>query len=229
LALILNIDTATDLASVCLSENDKCLALLDNANQKEHASFVHVAVEQLLQQTGKSINQLDAIAVTAGPGSYTGLRVGLATAKGFCYALTKPLITASTLKVMAAAAVRQYQGQITEVLFCPMLDARRMEVFTGLFDQELNEMIPETSMILDENTFNILMGKHQIVFFGNGSNKFQLIMNTSNALFIDVQHSAAHLATLSWQAFQRNEFIGIAYAEPSYLKEFYTTAGKSKY
>jgi tRNA threonylcarbamoyladenosine biosynthesis protein TsaB len=228
-ALILNIDTATEIASACLCREDTCLASLENPNQKEHASFVHMAIQELLQQTGYSLQQLDAIAVTAGPGSYTGLRVGLATAKGLCYSLNKPLVTASTLKVMAVAALQQVQEVDEETLLCPMIDARRMEVFSVLYNRELEEVMPATSLILDEASFDRYLTNKKIIFFGSGSTKYQPLIKHTNALFAPVRHSASHLGTLAWQAFQKSEFVGIAYAEPMYLKEFYSTAAKSKY
>src|SRR5882762_5440642 len=145
MALILNIDTATELASVSLSKEGQSLALLQNKDQKDHASWLHPAIEKMMQETGFRMQELDAVAVTAGPGSYTGLRVGMAAAKGFCYALNIPLITESTLKVMAFAAREQTEP---EGLYCPMIDARRMEVFTALYSTDLVEIIPATAMVI---------------------------------------------------------------------------------
>lgn len=125
MAILLNIDTATPYASVCISNGTEVLAFADNANQKEHAAFLHAAVQSLLMESGLTVNDLDGVAVTSGPGSYTGLRVGMSAAKGFCYALKIPMITVDTLKVMAAAAIKHVVVQEeAEVLYCPMIDAR---------------------------------------------------------------------------------------------------------
>ncbi|MEP7258055.1 MAG: tRNA (adenosine(37)-N6)-threonylcarbamoyltransferase complex dimerization subunit type 1 TsaB, partial [Flavitalea sp.] len=141
MALIIAIDTAVDTAGVCLSADSQALGFLENERQKDHASWIHTAIRTLMNEAGFSMSKLNAVAVTAGPGSYTGLRVGMATAKGLCYALNIPLITENTLKVMAYAVKQEYQQTLTEnevpVLFCPMIDARRIEVFTALFNDKL--------------------------------------------------------------------------------------------
>src|SRR5665647_1745116 len=147
MALILNIDTATESAIISISEKDKIIDSVTNSNQKDHASFLQPAIKNLLQKADLSINKLNAIAVTAGPGSYTGLRVGMASAKGLCYALKIPLITINTLEVMALSSLKQIHDP--SALYCPMIDARRMEVFTAVYDHHLTEIIKPCSMILD--------------------------------------------------------------------------------
>jgi tRNA threonylcarbamoyladenosine biosynthesis protein TsaB len=134
MALILNIDTATETGGICIAEEGKTLAMAVNPEQKDHASWLHPAVEKIMRDAGCGMKDLQAVAVTAGPGSYTGLRVGMAAAKGFCYALGIPLITENTLKVMALAAKEQAPG---DGLLCPMIDARRMEVFTAVYQNDL--------------------------------------------------------------------------------------------
>src|ERR1700738_4487907 len=151
MALILNMDTATETASISLSKGGISLALSENKEQKEHAAWLHSAVEKMMQETGYRMRDLQAVAVTAGPGSYTGLRVGMAAAKGFCYALDIPLITENTLKVMAFAAREQTSDA---GLLCPMIDARRMEVFTAIFQRDLKELMPTTAMVIDGNSFS---------------------------------------------------------------------------
>ena len=136
MSLILNIDTALETAFVCLSNGNEVLQSSVNETQKDHATWLHTAITNLLQKTGHSVNELEAVAVSIGPGSYTGLRVGLASAKGFCYALNIPLIAISTLKIIALAASNEVQGA---TIICPMIDARRMEVFTLLYDIDLME------------------------------------------------------------------------------------------
>src|SRR6186713_64350 len=146
MALILNIDTATEQGGICLAKEGKPLALATNKEPKDHAGWLHPAIEKLMRETGHRMKDLQAVAITAGPGSYTGLRVGMAAAKGFCYALDIPLITESTLKVMAFAA--REQSSPTGLL-CPMIDARRMEVFTALYSTDLVEIMPATAMVIE--------------------------------------------------------------------------------
>ena len=148
MALILHIDTAVQTASVCLAKDEKTVGAVTNPHEKESASWLHTAIQSLLQANSYTLKQLDAIAVSKGPGSYTGLRVGMAAAKGLCYALSKPLITIDTLQMMAAAAHHS-----SAQLLCPMIDARRMEIFAALYDSSLAEVIPSVNMILEETSF----------------------------------------------------------------------------
>jgi tRNA threonylcarbamoyladenosine biosynthesis protein TsaB len=230
LALLLNIDTSTDIASVCFSDHQHSLGILENPHQKEHASFVHVAIEQLTKSTGKSLQEIDAIAVANGPGSYTGLRVGLATAKGLCYALGKPLITISTLQMMTIAAIQFADEQeLNTDLFCPMIDARRMEVFTAMYNRNLQEVLSPSAMVLDSSSYDKWMTNNKVLFFGSGSSKFQPVLQSSNGVFKEVSFNASHLATLASEAFEKNEFADVAYAQPDYLKEFFTPIPLTKY
>jgi tRNA threonylcarbamoyladenosine biosynthesis protein TsaB len=220
LALILNIDTATEVASVCISRDGNILSLLTNNQQKEHASFIHVAIQNAANEANIRLQDLEAVAVTNGPGSYTGLRVGLATAKGLCYALKLPLITASTLRVMASAALHH---KIEEgALLCPMIDARRMEVFTAVYDQSLHELMKEQPLVVDATNFDIYLTNKKVLFFGSGSTKIQAVIMHKNALFNAIEFNASHLVSLAEQAFTKAAFEDVAYAEPRYLKEFYT-------
>lgn len=221
-SFILNIDTAVQSASVCLAENERVVALSVNPSQKDQASWLHIAIKNLLAEQNITIQQLEAIAVSAGPGSYTGLRVGMATAKGLCYALNIPLITINTLKMMAKAA----QGVEAELL-CPMIDARRMEVFAALFDQNLKEILASTNIILDETSFKELMNKHVVCFFGNGSTKFQPIAQSPNAVFVDLEANAEHMVALSYQQFRSGTFADLAYTEPNYGKDFHSSVKQS--
>jgi len=241
LPLILNIDTATEHASVCISENEKLLYIQKSFEQKDHASFIQPAIKKLFENIHRQVSAIDAVAVTAGPGSYTGLRVGLATAKGLCYALNKPLILLSTLEVMAQASVDEQSNivarsqqpgidnnelQIVNSLFCPMIDARRMEVFTALYDRALQPVVKPAAVILEEDSFKEHLDKQQIIFSGSGSEKFKKIIRHPNAIFLEVQHSAQHMITLSVKFFSHKQFADIAYSEPFYLKEFFTPANK---
>ncbi len=226
MSLILNIDTATADASICLARDSEVLMAMQNDDQKEHAKWLQQAILMLLSDTGLKLQDIEAVAVTAGPGSYTGLRVGMATAKGLCYALGLPLITESTLRVMACAAIQQLSFKpVTEdpSLFCAMIDARRMEVFTAMYNTELEEVEPAMALMIDENAFSKLLKSHRIVFFGDGSHKWKHLCNHPNAGFIDsVKPSSNSLAMLAASHFQHKRFNDIAYAEPVYIKEFYS-------
>lgn len=226
MSYLLNIDTATEQASVCLSKDDQVLAQLMNPDQKNHAAFLQPAIEQLVQQTGIALQQLDAVAVTGGPGSYTGLRVGLASAKGICYTLNKPLIIINTLEVMAWAAIEKEKD--TTQLYCPMIDARRMEVFTAVYQHDLSERMAPQALILDDLSFHELLEKHQIFFTGSGSEKLKGILSHRHARFQIVGHNAGHLAQRALKAFADQSFADLAYSEPLYLKAFHDNSGKTK-
>ncbi|HEY4062520.1 MAG TPA: tRNA (adenosine(37)-N6)-threonylcarbamoyltransferase complex dimerization subunit type 1 TsaB [Puia sp.] len=223
MALILNIDTSTEKAGICLASEGRMLAMKRNDTQKDHASWLHPAVQQLLQETGHRLQDLQAVAVTAGPGSYTGLRVGMAAAKGFCYALDIPLITENTLKMMASAARDQYPGA---PLFCPMIDARRMEVFTTVYQNDLVEIMPTVAMVIDENSFAEILAKTTLSFFGSGSDKCKPIIMAPTAAFIEVDYHVGYLGILSFLRYLHHEFTGVAYSEPAYTKDFYTHTKK---
>ncbi len=223
MALLLNIDTAAKKAGVCLSLDGKMLAMLENVEQKEHASWLHVAVQELMTTTGSRLHDLQAVAVTAGPGSYTGLRVGMAAAKGFCYALGIPLITEDTLRVMAFAASKQLPQ---EGLLCPMIDARRMEVFTALYSHDMKQLLPASAMVIDENSFSDWLSEHKVSFFGEGSDKCKPLITASSARFVAVEYDVGFLGILSFLRYLQGEFTGLAYSEPAYTKEFYTHTKK---
>jgi tRNA threonylcarbamoyladenosine biosynthesis protein TsaB len=218
MAFILNIDTSLDTSSVCLARDNNILFIDKNQDQKDHASWLHPAIQRSFENTG-DIKTLDAVAVTIGPGSYTGLRVGLATAKGICFALGKPLITCNTLFNMALS-VREIETD----LLCPMIDARRMEVFAAVYTSaNLEEIQKPVPMILNENSFKQHLKGQTITFFGNGSNKFKAICDSNNAVFRDVKTDASSMITYSEKQFSNKIFADLAYVEPDYLKEFNTT------
>jgi tRNA threonylcarbamoyladenosine biosynthesis protein TsaB len=239
--LILNIDTATEFASICLSKGNNILCFKENKEQKNHASFLQPAIQQIMLEAGYTLNKVDAIAITNGPGSYTGLRVGLASAKGLCFALNKPLVTLNTLQVIANSVIRNWELGISKdevalsskfqipnskFQICPMIDARRMEVFTALYDNKLNEVLTTQAMILDEHSFKNQLEEYNIIFCGNGAAKFQSLINNSNAQFNTVQYSAKDMVQLSLDKFNNKSFADIAYSSPIYGKEFYTTTPK---
>jgi len=222
LALILNIDTATEIASVCVSQGSNSLAFRENQHQREHASFVHAAIAGILSEAGLTLQEMDAFAVTSGPGSYTGLRVGMATAKGFCYAFSKPLIAVNTLEVMAKAALEAIETEEIDLL-CPMIDARRMEVFTALYDRDLKNLLPPQPCILEEKSFDSYLVKSKLMFFGSGSSKFKTLKTGENIVFKNIEYNAKNLAGLANKAFQQKKFADISYSQPEYFKDFQST------
>jgi tRNA threonylcarbamoyladenosine biosynthesis protein TsaB len=220
MGLLLNIDTALETASVCLAKDSELLELSTNENQKDHAAWLHTAIADVIKKAGYTINELQAVAISIGPGSYTGLRVGLAAAKGFCYALNIPLIAISTLKMIALAI--KNSGIPDENIICPMIDARRMEVFTALYDIDLIEKKAAQAMIVDENSFSAMLSTNRIVFGGSGSKKLQEIIVSPNASFNHTIANASHLVQLSYNCFRNKEFASLAYTDPLYIKEFYS-------
>ena len=223
MALILNIDTAMAKASICLAKDGNTLALAGNGEQKEHAAWLHPAIEQMMRENGYHLRDLHAVAVIAGPGSYTGLRVGMAAAKGFCFALGIPLIAEDTLRTMAFAA----QEQLPDAdLLCPMIDARRMEVFTAIYGNDLTIVLPSTAMVIDGDSFSSYLNEHQVSFFGDGSDKCKPIISSPHAVFTAVNYHAGYLGILSFYRYLRKEFTEVAYSEPAYTKEFHTHTRK---
>ena len=186
MALILNIDTAVEAASVCLAKDEKVLSIAKSESQKDHSLWLHVTIKEIFEKNNLELSSVDAVAVTGGPGSYTGLRIGMATAKGICYALNKPLISLNTLLVMGNAATIQ-----NAELLCPMIDARRMEVFTAIYTKELQIIKEPAAITLNENSFDEYLLNNTVCFFGNGSNKFKSIKKHERALFSDLKSDAS--------------------------------------
>lgn len=223
MSLILNIDTAIDIAHISIAKDGEIIASVSNTEQKDHGGFLQPAIQTLLKNASVAIKDIDAVGISAGPGSYTGLRVGMASAKGLCYALNKPLIAIGTLEIMAFAAILENNipTSNTPILFCPMIDARRMEVFTALYDQNLQTEIGPCAMVLNENSFANGLLKNKILFFGNGSTKWEGISLHENALFAGVFNNALAMSKLAHKKFELNDFANLAYFEPMYLKEFF--------
>ena len=221
MSLILNIDTSTEKASVSLASEGRLLESISNENQKDHAAFLQPAVSELFKNNGLDIKDLEAVALANGPGSYTGLRVGMASAKGFCYALNKPLITIGTLELMAASAIAAQNSGPT--VFCPMIDARRMEVFTALYDDKMEVLNPPQAMILDENSWSVELNQQPILFLGNGAPKWMAICQHLNAFFTEIDISPAIFSLYSYKQHQDKNYTPLAYSEPYYLKAFHTT------
>jgi len=227
MALILNIDTALSEASIAICKDGHPVASAVNKEQRDHASWIHEAIKQLMLEAGTQVSDLAAVAVTIGPGSYTGLRVGLSTAKGLCYALNIPLITENTLRLMAYHAIQHYSsaGDNSIGLFVPMIDARRMEVFTAVYNGALDEILPAQPLVLDAGSL-IEFQNDRALFFGSGANKFRDLVAGSGANFEELHASAGDLGRLSHDNYVQKKFSDIAYSEPLYLKEFYSPEKK---
>jgi len=220
MSLLLNIDTSSEKAHVSFSKDGSLLASLSNESQKEHASFLQPAIQQLCKTTSIHLRQIDAVAVTAGPGSYTGLRVGMASAKGLSYALKKPFITMSTLEILARSAMDLFPDQPETLLFCPMLDARRMEVFTAIYQKDLNTILEPGALVLDENSFKTHLLTRKMLFFGSGSDKWKATCKNINALFEKVEIQPQTMCRHANSLFNQKDFTDLAYSEPMYLKDF---------
>ncbi|MDH4461467.1 MAG: tRNA (adenosine(37)-N6)-threonylcarbamoyltransferase complex dimerization subunit type 1 TsaB [Flectobacillus sp.] len=225
MSLILSIDTSTKVCSVALHQSGKLLALSELFTEKSHSGLLTMLCEQVVSQAGFSFDQLDAIAVAKGPGSYTGLRIGVSTAKGFCYALDKPLISVNTLEAMAY----QLKDFYTKNTFlCPMIDARRMEVYCLLMNHAMNVVEDTNAKIIDENSFATILNNSSIVFFGDGAAKCKETLNHPNAIFpeTEVYPSAKTIGQLAFNLFEKGIVENVVTFEPFYLKDFVGTTPK---
>ncbi len=220
--LILLLETATSSCSVALSENGKIIAVKEANERNIHASHITLFIDELMLNAGKKYTDLKAVAVSKGPGSYTGLRIGVSTAKGLCYALDIPLLGIDTLDAMASGLLAQSDIQECDLLV-PMIDARRMEVYTGIFQKDLEVLEPVNAKIVDLSSFDQFEGK-KLVLFGDGAAKFkELFSGQNNIRFIDFINSAKDLNVIAWKKYRNNETENVAYFEPFYLKDFLVT------
>jgi tRNA threonylcarbamoyladenosine biosynthesis protein TsaB len=219
MSLILNIDTALAIASVCISNNNKVLQYAENNIQKDHSTWLHPAIQQLMDAEKIEMQQLNAVAITIGPGSYTGLRVGLSAAKGICYALNIPLITINNL-VLIASSINNDDAD----LICPCIDARRMEVYTATYNSKsLKEIIPPAALILNSSSFTSLLIDKKIMFCGNANEKLKTVIDNSNAIFSSIIATTKNMVVLSAYMYVKKQYSGLAATEPLYVKPFYTT------
>ncbi|MFT4152504.1 tRNA (adenosine(37)-N6)-threonylcarbamoyltransferase complex dimerization subunit type 1 TsaB [Parafilimonas sp.] len=222
MALILHINTAFDTASVMLSSGTDILYELQNASPKGHASFLEPAIKSVLEEAGMPLSDVDAVSVLNGPGSYTGLRVGLSSAKALCYALQKPLILLNTLDVMGLALKLQATVADENILYCPMIDARRQEVFTALYNSALTLVKPYSSEIAGENFLGEEIKKERsLVLGGNGSHKFEKITDYRKIIYVNPLIISKPLIILANNACINQVFSSVAYSEPFYLKPVY--------
>lgn len=228
MANILNIDTSTDVCSVALTSEGTVLEHREDYEGQNHAKVLSSFISDMLEYATPRGIKLDAVAVSMGPGSYTGLRIGLSEAKGLCFGLDIPLIGISTLELLTVTVMfRDFWDD--DILFIPMIDARRQEVFTGVYDSALNKIMQPQPLILDQNSFQEYSDK-KIIFFGNGSDKAKDIIKFPNAKFISgIKPEAVNMMALSERAFRNNDFIDIAYSTPEYLKEFQSTTPKKNF
>ena len=222
MAYILNIETSTTNCSVALSENGSVVGLKeDNSLNYSHAERLHVYIDDVLKAAKVSIDQLDAIAISKGPGSYTGLRIGVSAAKGLCYALNVPLISVPTLEALA------HQVEVPKGAIVAMLDARRQEVYSAMFDEHFSEIRPTEAEVLTPESYQELLESSDVYFIGNGVTKTKALITHKNAHFIeDKLPSAQQMCALSFEKFKVSNFEDVAYFEPFYLKDFIAIPSK---
>ena len=224
MGLILNIETSTKNCSVSIANNGKTIVLKElNDGSYSHAEKLHEFIKQVVEEASIKLTDLKAVAVSKGPGSYTGLRIGVSAAKGLCFALDIPLIATSTLQALALSV------SISEGLVIPLLDARRMEVYSSVFDSINNEIREVKAEIIDENSFQEFLDKQQSYLVGDGVEKCKEIIKHKNAVFVDDKlPSSNEMSFLSFEKFKENDFEDVAYFEPFYLKDFVAIKSKKK-
>lgn len=224
MALILNIDTSTSVCSVALAQNGQLLALKENKEGLNHSLLLGTFIDDILKENGTCVHALDAIAVSMGPGSYTGLRIGVSMTKGLCYGASKPLIAINTLQALAQSVSSRIQE---DALYCPMIDARRMEVYTALFDKDNHTIQKTKAEIIDATSFSDVLASQPVYFFGDGSDKVKSVLISPHAHFLpDIETSATNMIQLAEQKYETRNFEDVAYFEPFYLKDFIATTPK---
>tara|TARA_B110000971_G_C19975348_1_gene484663 strand:- start:459 stop:1145 length:687 start_codon:yes stop_codon:yes gene_type:complete len=224
LAIILNIETATKNCSVSIAKKGEVIAIkeLNNGNYS-HAEVLHPFIVAILKEANLTSKEIDAVAVSKGPGSYTGLRIGVSAAKGLCFAFDKPLISIETLRSLAQAI------SVEEGFIVPLLDARRMEVYAAVFDKDIEQVRSTQAEIIDENSFGEYLETDKVFFLGDGAHKCKQLITHKNAFFIDDKFpSAKEMALLSYQKYKISDLEDVAYFEPFYLKDFVAIPEKKK-
>ena len=228
MASILCLETSTEVCSVALAIGGIIVEEREDKSGKNHALLLTSFVEEVMKAQNKPFQQLDAIAVSGGPGSYTGLRIGVSTAKGLCYAAGLPLIAIASLEAMSHHVVWNNSTvgirKDETLYYCPMIDARRMEVYTAIYDHKMQLIRDIQADIIDHLSFSEFLVNHKMLFFGNGADKCRTTIQHPNALFLDnITTSASHMAELAEAAYQNERFVDVAYYEPFYLKDFVAT------
>ena len=232
MAVILCIETGTDICSVGIARDGELVSLRESDEGRDHARKVGVFVDELFRETGISCDDIDAVAVGKGPGSYTGLRIGVSFAKGLCYGANKPLIAVGSLDALVQVAREDYEAGIVDIdgweqaKLCPMVDARRMEVYAQVFDSTGKSLTDVSAEIVDENSFRVWRENGKLVIFGNGAAKCAEVL--PDVVLANVAPSVRGIAPLAQQAFERGEFVDLAYFEPFYLKDFVVTTSKKR-
>ena len=231
--IILLIESSTEVCSVALSSNGRILALKENQLGLSHSELLGVYIRDILKENQLSTSQLDAIAVSKGPGSYTGLRIGVSIAKGICFAAQKPLIAISSLDAMAnyvAQNPKEYNLEINNnTLISPMIDARRMEVYTRMYDSKGRALDKITAKIIDKDAYSDILTSTKILFCGNGAFKCSDTLTKENAIFTEPKKASARfMLNLAEESFNNLDFVDVAYFEPYYLKDFVATIPKNK-
>ncbi len=233
MALILNIETSTQVCSVCVSLDGVVKGIQESNEEKSHAKLLTIFIDQLLNELDYKIDDFDAISISKGPGSYTGLRIGVSTAKGLCYAKDIPLIAINTLQSMANGIILKANSNDISVddfensILVPMIDARRMEVYSAFFNSKGEFIRDVKAEIIDENSYQDILRKQKIIFFGDGSEKIREVIKHENAVFVkNFNPSSSYMAGLSEIAFREKQFEDVAYFEPFYLKDFIATVPK---
>lgn len=230
MSVILHIETSTDVCSVALSKDGKSIYSEIETKGPSHAVQLGVFVDKAMTCLSQQALTLDAVSVSGGPGSYTGLRIGVSMAKGICYALSIPLISIPTLKVLAQQSLDLLPRELAEsedLVLCPMLDARRMEVYTAAYDKHLNEMTPVQALVVDENSFSEWPQNKQLCLMGNGADKVYSVLKRDGLTWQkDLYPRAVDMITLAERAYAEKHFEDTAYYEPFYLKEFQATIPK---
>ena len=228
MACILHIETSTDVCSVALSEDGAILFTKEDFDGPQHAVTLGVFVDEVLSMADSHAKPIDAVALSCGPGSYTGLRIGASMAKGICYGRNLPLIALPTLKVMSVPILLM-DDLPEDALLCPMIDARRMEVYAAIYDRALDPIKEVSADIITADSYAEYLREHPVYFFGNGAAKCKEVITHQNARFIDgIQPLARWMFPLADRAFLDGTFQDVAYFEPFYLKEFVATVAKNK-
>ncbi len=227
MAYILHIESSSTVCSVALSNNETLIAVKELNSGYTHAENMHVFIQEVLKEAGIIASQLNAISVSSGPGSYTGLRIGFSTAKGLAYALQIPLISVDTLKALTTLAIETNNGD-TKVLYCPMMDARRMEVYTALYTHELEPIKLPNALVLTEESVLSFANLKPICFFGDGMLKAKSLLEMlPNTHFMENMYPGAKaMIGLAYRQYTNQDFVDVAYAEPFYLKDFFFTVSK---
>lgn len=229
MAIIINIETSSKICSVAISKEGVIEFLMEDTEGMNHAVKLAPFVERCIEELKRKEEKADAVAVSLGPGSYTGLRIGLSLAKGLAFSLGVPLIGIPTLQILAVKAMFRSMDWEGDEIIIPMVDARRMEVYTGAYNFALNEIVKEQPMILDSDSFNELFNHRKVIFLGDGSDKFKGIYGGSNGFWIgNISPHAKDMIALAEKYFRDKRFIDVAYSTPNYLKEYQTTIPKNK-